>query len=148
VSAASGATFTVEGGTRVHRAGEVVSVGEVIDPETRTLPVLLAVPNPEGRLKLGMLAEARLLLGSPVRGVAIPAEAVQDAEGLKVAYVQRGGETFERRVLALGPGDGEWTIVLSGVEAGEKVVTSGAYQVRLASLSGGEAPAVGHGHPH
>lgn len=144
---ASGASFTVEGGARVHRAERVVSVGNVIDAETRTLPALLSVPNPEGALKVGMLADSRLLLGDAVRGVAIPSAAIQDEEGLKTAYVQLGGETFERRVLELGPTDGEWTIVRSGIESGEKVVTLGAYQVRLAAL-GGEPPATGHGHPH
>lgn len=144
--AASDASFTVEGGRRLYRTDRLVSVGSVIDPEARTLPVLLAVPNPDGSLKLGMLAEGRLLLGNPVRGVAVPAGAIQDEEGLAVAYVELGGETFKRRVLELGPTDGEWTIVRSGIEPGDKVVAVGAYQVRLASL--GDAAPTDHGHPH
>lgn len=143
---ATGATFRVEGGTETHRTDRLVSVGSVIDPDARTLPVLLAVSNPDGRLKVGMLAEGRLLLDEPVRGVAVPAAAIQDEEGVPVAYVEVGGETFERRVLELGPTDGQWTIVRSGIEPGAKVVTVGAYQVRLASL--GDAEPADHGHPH
>lgn len=145
-SAASGASFTAERGSRVHRAERVVSVGSVIDPETRTLPVLLSLPNPEQALKLGMMVEGRLFLGEPTRGLAIPAAAVQDEDGLDVAYVEVGGESFERRVLELGPTDGEWTIVRSGIGPGERVVATGAYQVRLASL--GEDAPTDHGHPH
>lgn len=146
VSEATGAWFTVEGGDRTYRADRVVSVGRVIDPETRTLPVHLAVSDPDARLSVGMLADARLEVGTPERGVAIPSAAIQDEDGIPVAYVKLGGEAFQRRVLRVGPSDGEWTIVLSGVGAGEQVVTEGAYQVRLASL--GDAEISDHGHPH
>ena len=67
-------------------------------------------------------------------------------DGQPVAYVQTEGESFERRPLGLGATDGSYTLVERGVEAGEYVVTTGAYQVYLASLSTGE---IGdHGHPH
>ena len=141
-----GAWFTVEGGTRVHAATSLVSVGSVIDPVSRTLPVHFAVRNPDRALKVGMLADGRLLVGDPVQGVAVPTAAIQDEDGLAVVYAKVGGEAFQRRVVALGPSDGSWTIVASGVAAGEQVVTTGAYQVRLASL--GEAEISDHGHPH
>ncbi len=143
---ATGAVFTVEGGARFHRAEQVISVASVIDPATRTLPVLLSVPNPELSLKVGMLAEGSLFVGAPEAGVAVPASAIQDEEGLAVVFVELAGETFERRVIEPGPTDGEWTIVRSGVSEGERVVTAGAYQVHLASL--GEAAPTDHGHPH
>lgn len=145
-SDASGAWFTVEGGTRSYTTDQVVSVGSVIDPATRTLPVHLSVSNAEGRLSVGMLADARLFVGSRVQDVAIPTAAIQHEDGLSVAYVKLGGEAFQRRVLQLGPSDGEWTIVESGIELGEHVVAVGAYQVRLASL--GDAEISDHGHPH
>ncbi len=145
-SLGSGATFAVEGSARVYRATSVVSVGRVIDPERRTLPVLLEVQNGDQSLKIGMLAEGRLLVGDPVTGVVIPNEAIREEDGIPVAYVQTGGESFERRTLTLGPSDGEWTIVEAGVQFSERVVTLGAYQVRLASLSTSEI--ADHGHPH
>ena len=146
-SGATGASFRVEGSPATHRTGSVVSVGDVIDPESRTLPVILRVDNADRRLKVGMLARARLFVGDSVAGPAVPNEAVRDEEGLKVAYVETGGESFERRILELGPTDGRWTVVRSGVSPGERVVTEGAYQVHLASTGGDEA-AAGHGHPH
>lgn len=141
-----GAWFTVEGTPRVHTASSVVSVGSVIDPDSRTLPVRLAVPNPERVLKVGMLADGQLLIGEPVEGVAVPAAAVQEEDGLAVVYVKVGGEAFQRRVVQLGPSDGAWTLVTAGIDSGEQVVTTGAYQVKLASL--GDAEISDHGHPH
>ena len=141
-----GGWFTVEGTERVREARRVVSVGSVIDPESRTLPVRLAVANPDRALKVGMLANGHLYVGDPVAGVAVPAAAVQAEDGLAVVYVKVGGEAFVRRVVELGPSDGEWVIVAAGIESGEQVVTTGAYQVKLASL--GDAPISDHGHPH
>ncbi len=141
-----GGWFTAEGTEEVHTAHRVVSVGSVIDPESRTLPVRLAVANAGRMLKVGMLANGHLSVGEAVEGVAVPAAAVLEEDGLAVVYVKVGGEAFVRRVVELGPSDGEWVIVAAGVENGEQVVTTGAYQVKLASL--GDAEISDHGHPH
>ena len=141
-----GGWFTVEGTEQVHTVQRVVSVGSVIDPESRTLPVRLAVANPGRVLKVGMLANGHLSVGEAVEGVAVPAAAVLEEDGLAVVYVKVGGEAFVRRVVELGPSDGEWVIVAAGVENGEEVVTTGAYQVKLASM--GDAEISDHGHPH
>jgi cobalt-zinc-cadmium efflux system membrane fusion protein len=60
-------------------------------------------------------------------------------------FVQRTGETFERRAVTLGARTGDLVQVVSGIHTGERVVTKGAYLVRLASLAT-SAPA--HGHVH
>ena len=146
VSKASSASFTVEGSPRVYEGARVVSLGAVIDAERRTLPVLLETRNRDGSLKVGMFVEARLFLAGSTEGVAVPSRALRKEDALDVAYVQVGGESFERRVLTLGPSDGEWTLVASGIRSGERVVTEGAYQVRLASLNASEI--ADHGHPH
>lgn len=142
----SGAVFTVEGSDRVYRADRLVAVSDIIDPDTRTIPVALEVGNPDRSLKIGMLADARVFVGSAQEGVAIPVSALLDEDGVPVAYVQTGGESFQRRVLVLGSSDGERVLVERGIEAGERVVSTGAYQVRLASLNTSEI--ADHGHPH
>ena len=146
MSGVRGAWFTVEGGARTYRVGRAAATGSVIDSENRTLPVHFTVSNVDGSLKVGMFAEGRILVGAPVAGAAVPAPAVQEEDGLSVVYVKVGGEAFQRRVVELGPSDGKWTIVLSGIEVGDEVVTTGAYQVKLASL--GDAELSDHGHPH
>ncbi|MCY4398967.1 MAG: efflux RND transporter periplasmic adaptor subunit [Gemmatimonadetes bacterium] len=140
-----GAWFTVEGGTSNYTTSRVQSVGNMIDPASRTLAVRFAVQNRDGVLKLGMLAEGHILLGEPVGGVAVPASAIQDENNLPVVYVKLTGDTFERRVVETGPSDGTWTIVTAGIDSGEHVVTAGAYQVNLAAL-GVVAPAHDHAH--
>jgi membrane fusion protein, heavy metal efflux system len=145
VSQSAGASFQLEGSATAHEARRVVSVGSVIDPESRTLPVIFEVPNPRGSIKVGATARAQVRTGERVNGVVIPASAVLDEDGRPIAYVQPEGETFEKRELALGAREGDRVLVRSGIKEGERVVTGAAYQVRLASLST-SVPA--HGHEH
>jgi multidrug efflux pump subunit AcrA (membrane-fusion protein) len=130
----------------VRRASDLVSVGATLEQGLRTVPVTFAVDNADRRLRPGMLVTGRLLSGEPQAALAVPAGAVVDEDGLLVAYVQRGGETFERRALTLGATDGQWTIVLDGIRPGERVVTRGHYQVKLSSLNTSEISAHGHAH--
>lgn len=141
----AGANFTVEGTDSVRETSRLVSVGRVLDPDTRTVPVTFEVAGRVDSLIFGQLARAVVPVGGTAVGVVVPNRAIIDDNGTLVAFVQAGGETFERRVLTLGAGDGRQTHVVSGVQAGEMVVTTGAYQVRLASMSGGEF-AGGHSH--
>ena len=138
-------TFTVDGMSIPVETSRLVSVGSVLDPETRTVPATFAVDNPGNILKVGQYARAAIPTGGTVTGVTIPNEAIIDDNGTPVAYVQLGGETFERRILTLGENDGAQTQVIQGIQPGEMVVTTGAYQVRLASMSG-EGFAGGHAH--
>jgi membrane fusion protein, heavy metal efflux system len=137
-------TFTIEGTDRSFETSRLVSVGTVLDPQSRTVPAVFEAPNPGGMLRIGQFARATVPVGGTVTGVAIPNSAIVDDNGTPVAYVQTGGETFERRVLTLGERDATRTVV-AGIRPGEMVVTTGAYQVRLASLSGGDF-AGGHAH--
>jgi RND family efflux transporter MFP subunit len=146
VGQVSGATFRVEGGDTVYRTDRVVAVGSVVDPTHRTIPVTLAFDNETAGLPVGLLAEGRVLLGGGEAGVAVPADAIRDEDGLMVVYVQMSGESFERRAVVVGSTDGEWTLLRSGVRPGERVVIRGAYQVRLSSLNTNEIS--DHGHPH
>ena len=131
------ALFTVDDSRDAFDA-RLRSVGSVIDPTTRTVPVVFEVAAGQGRFTFGQFAQASVPTGGLVTGIAIPNEAILDDNGTPVAFVQSGGETFERRVLTLGVTDGRRTHVVAGLGPGDMVVTVGTYQVRLASLSGGD----------
>jgi RND family efflux transporter MFP subunit len=145
LSAATAATFRVEGSERIYPARRTVSVGSVVDSVTRTLLVLYEAANPDRTIKVGATATVAVRTGSPVRGVVVPSSAILDEDGRPICYVQASGERFEKRELTLGGNDGMQAVVLSGLRPGERVVTGAAYQVRLASLST-SVPAEGHAH--
>jgi multidrug efflux pump subunit AcrA (membrane-fusion protein) len=86
------------------------------------------------------------ILTNPVAGaLVIPLSAVMEEQGNYYCYVQVGGESFEKRELLLGSNDGKQVRVLSGLAEGERVVTKGAYNIKLSTASG-TLPA--HGHEH
>ena len=145
VANATGATFTTEDSDVVFHTSRLLSVGSVLNRQTRTVPVVFEVAEAGGLFAFGQLAQATVPIGGTVKGIAVLNEAILDDNGTPVAYVQTGGETFARRILALGERDSTRTQVLAGLSLGERVVTVGAYQVRLASLSGGDF-AGGHTH--
>jgi len=122
----------------------LVSVGEVVDPSTRTIPVIFELPN-RANHRVGAAVRVRVWNGDSTRSLAVPLSAVQRESGEAVVYLANGGETFERRVVTLGIRAGDCVAVRQGLEAGDRVVADGSYLVRLAASGGGNA---GHGHAH
>jgi membrane fusion protein, heavy metal efflux system len=125
--------------------GRPVSLGGVLDPATRTLAATFAFDNRARRLAVGQATSLYLLMAETAATPVVPATAIVDDAGRPIVFVQREGETFERRAVTPGARSGGQVQILDGVVAGERVVTAGAYLVRLASLST-SVPA--HGHVH
>jgi membrane fusion protein, heavy metal efflux system len=125
--------------------GRLVSVGKVLDPQSRTLPITFAFDNRMLGLPVGQAAFLHLLMEITQPRPVVPAAAIVDDAGRPIVFVQREGETFERRAVTLGPRSGDVVQITEGVKTGDRVVTKGAYLVRLASLST-SVPA--HGHVH
>jgi membrane fusion protein, heavy metal efflux system len=123
----------------------VVQTDLAIDPVTRTAAVTVEYPVRAGGQPIGARFAARVFTEAPGDRLAVPRSAVIDDGGQRVVYVQAGGETFARRPVVLGVVDGGWVEVTRGVAAGERVVSDGAYLVRLAATGGDE---LGHGHAH
>ena len=117
----------------------------MIDPIARTAEVRFSLDNLGAGLRVGQAVKLRLFLGDEKAVTAIPTSAVVDDGGRPVVFVQTGGESFERRPVQLGDAAEGFVQVVTGVEAGERVVSRGAYLVRLAAMST-QIPA--HGHVH
>jgi RND family efflux transporter MFP subunit len=146
----TGAWFQVDGVDQrfevgPESGGRVVAFGGVVDARSRTAPLIFEFKNPGRMLRVGMFARVHVVSGAPTRGLAIPSSAVVDDGKQEVAFVLLGGETFERRPLRLGVRDGDMVQVISGLEPGDRVVSRGTWQVRLAAAAGA-IPASGHVH--
>lgn len=134
-------SFVIEAG----KNGKLIAVGGAIDATTRTLPVVFEFSAPDARLRIGMAAKAQVFAGAPREAIAIPAASVLDESGIATVFVMSGGESFERRQVRVGRRDGDWVEVLEGLEPGQRVVSRGAYLVKLAATRTGD---IGHGHAH
>jgi len=127
--------------------GRFVHMGTVVDEVSRVVPITYELPNPDGRFRVGMLAEVQVATQTADEVVAIPEEAVVMDNGRPIAFVMLEGETFQRREITLGIRDNGFVEVVSGVEMGERVATKGSYALKLASQS--QSPSsFGAGHVH
>jgi membrane fusion protein, heavy metal efflux system len=127
------------------RNGRLVSFGSVVDEKNRTIPVIFEMTNPDGKLRIGMFAEIYISSGKGVSLLAIPESALIEEEGKYSVYVHVSGESFAKRDVEVDGRDQGYVGILKGLSEGDRVVTVGAYQVRLASLST-QLPAHGHDH--
>ena len=107
------------------------------------IPVTFEVDN-VGDLIAGSYAEVYLLTQPESGVVSVPVSALTEEQGLYYVYVQLCVEEFEKREVRIGRRGGERVEILHGLHHGDRVVTHGAYQVKLASMT----TAIPHGHTH
>lgn len=122
--------------------GRFISYGK--NAKEYYIPVYFEIDN-TGDIIPGSFVEIFLKAKAMNNVLVIPAEAILEEQGEYFTYVQTSGEGFQKRQLKLGAYDGFSYQVLSGVNENERVVTKGAYQIKLATMSG-KMPA--HGHEH
>ncbi|WP_223275919.1 efflux RND transporter periplasmic adaptor subunit [Algoriphagus aquimarinus] len=125
-------------------AGKVLSVGKEVESDQPLLSIFAEI-NDVVEMPEGSFTEVQLAFGQPKKGAVIPESALLEDYGNYSVIVELSGESFERRAVRIGRRNGEEVEILDGVKVGEVVVTRGAYQVKMASMSG-QAPA--HGHEH
>ena len=124
-----GATFT----------GRVTALDSVVDETTRNVQVQATLPNPEGKLRPGMFVQTEVVVGANRSVIALPASAVSYAPyGDSVFIVTdllKGpdGKTYRgvrQQFVKVDGARGDQVAVVSGVQPGDEVVTSGVFKLR------------------
>jgi len=114
--------------------GKTVTIGNVVDPENRTVPVAFAVSNPDGIFKIGMFVQVRIPTGGRVQALLIPAAAVLSGQGASSVFVETEPGAYRRKVVTLGERVGDSVVVIDGLIKGEKVVSTGGQTLHSESL--------------
>jgi Cu(I)/Ag(I) efflux system membrane fusion protein len=108
--------------------GRVAFIDPLLDPKTRTAKLRIEFPNPKGELKPELFGEV-VLKGQGRKGLLVPRDAVMDSGTLKVAFIALGDGRFEPREVTTGASLGEQIEVLTGLKAGDEVVTRANFLV-------------------
>jgi cobalt-zinc-cadmium efflux system membrane fusion protein len=124
--------------------GQFISFGKSTDEHAYYIPVNFEIDNKAGIIP-GSFIEVYLKANKIKNTLIIPLTALMEEYGNYYTYVQTSGEGFQKRELKLGASDGINVQVLSGIKENERVVTKGAYHIKLSTMSG-KMPA--HGHEH
>lgn len=106
--------------------GRLASVYPMLDTAARAIRARVTVPNPHGALKLGMYATVRIRTGGGAV-VTVPSSAVLRTGERTLVFVDQGGGRFAPTAIRIGRTGGDYTEVLSGLEPGQRVVTSAQF---------------------
>jgi membrane fusion protein (multidrug efflux system) len=118
--------------------GRVSAVNSIVDETTRNVQVQATLENPGGTLRPGMFVQARLSQGATETVVALPASAINYAPYGDSVFVvtdlkDPSGRTYRgvrQQVVKLGAARGDQIAVVSGINPGEEIVTSGVFKLR------------------
>ncbi len=143
----TGANFRTVYDQRTYSLGELngrlLSAGKAADDNSAYLPLSFEFDN-RGDILPGSYAEI-FLTSSPVPGaLTVPLTALTEEQGHYYVYVQLDEEGYRKQEVSPGESDGSRVRILSGLHAGEVIVSRGASLVKMAAFSG----AIPHGHSH
>ncbi|MCW1735356.1 efflux RND transporter periplasmic adaptor subunit [Anaerorudis cellulosivorans] len=125
--------------------GRLISYGRSVDDNSFYIPVIFDFDN-RGDIIPGSYVEVFLLSLPLMDVIAVPVSALTEEEGLHFVYVQLEKEIFKKQEVRIGLSDGERVRILSGLKEGDRVVTKGTYQVKLAATA--SVIPEGHSHAH
>jgi cobalt-zinc-cadmium efflux system membrane fusion protein len=124
------ATVTVEAYPGRSFPAVITAVGDVVDPSTRTIKVRALVDNEAQRLKPEMFARLHIDVDDAVPFLAVPREAVLEANGQEFVYVVEGDNRYVKRLVKTATGSRDQVRILEGLRPGERVVTTGAILIK------------------
>ncbi|WP_279313225.1 efflux RND transporter periplasmic adaptor subunit [Acetobacter sp. AN02] len=112
----------------------ITLVEGIVDPGTRRVLVRSLLPNPDIRLRPGMLVRTRLFASGRISGQIIPSAALQGFSGSRCVFVKKAADRYEARHVTTGPSLGGQTVITDGLQAGETVVTDGSFVLKSQAL--------------
>jgi multidrug efflux system membrane fusion protein len=110
-------------------SGTLLMIDNTIDQTTATIRLKAIFPNEDERLWPGEFVNARLLLETRTNVVVAPSNAVQRGPQGLFAWIVTGKDTAAVRQIQVGPTTDDITIVTSGLDEGDRVVTDGQYKL-------------------
>jgi cobalt-zinc-cadmium efflux system membrane fusion protein len=110
--------------------GSISYIADVLHPETRTITIRTEVTNTDLKLKPGMFADLVIELDQNGHAIAVPTDAVLDDHGLPFLFVVEDGDHFRPQLVTVGASGAGFVEIVSGLEAGEEVVTTGNFQLK------------------
>lgn len=110
--------------------GEIVFISPRVDDSTHTIKVRVQVKNTNNGLKLGMFVNADIIIGSDVKYILLPQEAVHMIDAKKVVFIKIADEKFEVREVKIKDESDSIVAVYEGISEGETVVTQDGFLLK------------------
>lgn len=130
------ASVSLPSGGGASLSGKVTMIGDIVDPQTRTLPVRILVNNLGSKLRPGMFVSASITQPDTRTATFVPQNALQDVNGFRVVFTTQDGVNFRATPVKTGALSGDMVEITDGLKPGDRVVSSGAFMVKGEMLKG------------
>lgn len=130
VQVAQVATVTVEAYPGLTFPAVIAAIGDIVDPNTRTIKVRAWVNNDAHKLKPEMFARLNIQVTDGTPFLAIPKEAVLEAGGKQFVYVESAPGRFVRREVKATASATDMVRIVEGLTPGERIVVKGAVLIK------------------
>ena len=143
----SSANFKTSDDNSIHNLsqlnGRLLSYGKASSDNSFYVPITFEFDN-IGDFLPGSVVEVYLLSSEKQNVISIPLSALTEEQGFYFVYLKEAKDVYRKQEVKTGESNGERIEITGGLKKGDKVVVSGAYQVKLASVSA----VIPHGHNH
>jgi membrane fusion protein (multidrug efflux system) len=118
--------------------GRVTAIDSVVDETTRNIQVQATLANPDGKLRPGMFVQTAMVLGANQPVIPLPASAISYAPYGDSVFIVSDmkddkGHAYRgvrQQIVRLGPARGDQIAIVSGINPGDEIVTSGLFKLR------------------
>lgn len=113
-------------------------IGREVDVESNSLPLVATISNMDGLLRPGMFVRVSIPVSQSDEVVAVRTESVMQHENKKFVFISESDRTFRRVDVQTGLSNEEWVEIKNGLQAGENVISGGAFLLKSELLLAGE----------
>ncbi|MBE6112610.1 MAG: efflux RND transporter periplasmic adaptor subunit [Peptococcaceae bacterium] len=106
-------------------SGTITEISKVMNSQTKSYPVTIAMSNKDDALVAGMYAEVQVVVDRAEDVLVIPVDAIVYKEAKPVAFLAQPDGTVKETALTLGINDGDYYVVTKGLKAGDQIVVKG-----------------------
>jgi len=133
----TGVRYTVECTNDNHKTAEVklLALAQNINPTNQSQRVLFEMENKDGEFKIGEFVNISVFASQSKKQIAIPNSAISELNGKSIIFIKDFAEQYSLVYVSLGENNGSYTVINKGLEEGERIVTNGAYQLKMMYLN-------------
>lgn len=132
----NGSSFTIQSTSDKDKSvgAKLISHGQTVNPENQSQRVLFESENAGDPFKIGEFVNILVTDSTMQHEIAIPNTAITEINGKKAVFIKESAEVFSIKYIATGQNNGTQTVILSGLEEGERVVVNATYQMKMIYL--------------
>lgn len=133
----NGVRYTVECTNDNHKTAEVklLALAQNINPTNQSQRVLFEMENKDGEFKIGEFVNISVFASQSKKQIAVPNSAISELNGKSIVFIKDFAEQYSLVYVSLGENNGSYTVINKGIEEGERIVTSGTYQLKMMYLN-------------